>query len=198
MPSFLPRRGMLIPATATVDAVHDTFPYRGVLVAARGARTRMHRDPFCSDAMVYQFCGVKEVALYRPERADELTVHRADGTSFGGFVDVRPTPDALTVAPDFHGFVRPGEIIYIPHGWLHDVFVVEDSLSVTWNFVHERGAMEFIDYLMGEASAGDSEFEVLRYFFKQAGHDFSSPREVVRAYDEKFSEIQDLAEAAVR
>jgi len=73
------------------------------------------------------------------------------------------------------------------------VLVVEDSLSVTWNFVHEAGALEFIDYLMDSASGSDSEFDVLRYFFKQAGHDFASPRDVVRAYDARFAELQDLA-----
>ncbi len=193
MPSFMPRRGMLMPAKPVADAVHDTFPYRGVLVSARGARTRLHRDPFASDAVVCQLSGVKEVVLYRPERADELRARRADGSSFGGFVDVRPTPTTLIAQPDYHGFVRPGEVIYIPHGWLHDVLVVEDSISVTWNFVHESGALEFIDYLIGTVPGCDSEFEVLRYFFKQAGHDFASPRDVVRAFDAKFSELQDAA-----
>lgn len=198
MPSFMPRRGMLMPAKPVADAVHDAFPYRGVLVSARGARTRLHRDPFASDAVVCQMSGVKEVVLYRPERTDELRARRADGSSFGGFVDVRPTPDTLSVQPDYHGFVRPGEVIYIPHGWLHDVLSVEDSISVTWNFVHESGALEFIDYLMGTVSGSDSEFEVLRYFFKQAGHDFASPRDVVRAFDDRFSELQDLANSRVR
>ena len=84
MPSFMPRTGMLMPARPQVDAVDDLFPYRGVLVSARGARTRLHRDPFASDAVVCQFSGLKEVVLYRPERADELRARRADGTSFGG------------------------------------------------------------------------------------------------------------------
>jgi hypothetical protein len=189
---------MLMPARPGADAVHDAFPYRGVLVSARGARTRLHRDPFASDAVVCQMSGVKEVVLYRPERTDELRARRADGSSFGGFVDVRPTPTTLRVQPDYHGFVRPGEVIYIPHGWLHDVLSVEDSISVTWNFVHESGALEFIDYLMDTLAGSDSEFEVLRYFFQQAGHDFASPRDVVRAFDDKFSELQDLAHARVR
>ena len=193
LPSFMPRSGLLMPPRPSADAVHDAFPYRGVLVAARGARTRLHRDPFASDAVVCQFSGVKEVALYRPERTDELRARRADGTSFGGFADVRDAHGALTVEPDFHGWLRPGEVIYIPHGWLHEVLVVEDSISVTWNFVHGSGALEFIDYLMDSAAPGDSEFEVLRHFYAQAGHHFTSPRDVVRAYDAEFSALQDLA-----
>ena len=89
--------------------------------------------------------------------------------------------------PDFRGYVCPGEVVYIPHGWLHDVLSVEDSLSVTWNFVHEAGALEFVDYLMGSASATDSEFEVLRHFYRQSGLDFATPRDVVRAFDDRFS-----------
>jgi hypothetical protein len=42
------------------DPVTDRFPYRGLLIAARGARTRLHRDPFCTDAVVCQFHGVKK------------------------------------------------------------------------------------------------------------------------------------------
>lgn len=171
MPSCLPTNNLIVPVSKTgtgTNPVSDAFPYRGMLVAARGARTRMHRDPFCSDAVVCQFYGSKEVALYRPERSAELT-KRADGTSFGGFIDVREGAlDKLSVEPDYHGFIGPGEMVYIPHGWLHDVIAVEDSVSVTWNFVHARGAQEFAGYL----SAGpekDPEFEILQYFHRPTG-----------------------------
>ncbi|MBU2581491.1 MAG: cupin-like domain-containing protein [Alphaproteobacteria bacterium] len=170
-PACLPTSNFVVPvsrAEAGTDPVRDAFPYRGLLVAARGARTRMHRDPFCSDAVVCQFYGRKEVALYRPERADELT-KQSDGTSFGGFVDVRSEAlDRVSVEPDLHGTVGPGEMVYIPHGWLHDVIAVEDSVSITWNFVHAKGAGKFAEYLNG-AYNGDPEFEVLQYFHRSLG-----------------------------
>ncbi len=170
-PPCLPYDELLLPVSATgvgVDPVVDRFPYRGMLVAARGARTRNHRDPFFSDAVVCMFHGRKEAALYRPDRAAEL---RADdtGSSFGGFVDVRdPATGELTVEPDLHGVVGPGQMIYIPHGWLHDVVAVEDSVSVTWNFVHPAGAAEFAAYLADEPER-DSEFEILSYYHRMAG-----------------------------
>ncbi len=161
-PACLPTSGLVVP-TGSADPVVDPFPYRGVLVAARGARTRLHRDPFASDAVVCQFHGRKEAALYRPERADELLASR-DGNSFGGFRDVRASSlSRLDVEPDLHGFVEPGQMIYIPNGWLHDVTVVDDSLSVTWNFVHESGAGAHRRYLADRPEA-DSEFEILEYF----------------------------------
>ncbi len=170
-PSCIPHTEMLLPVSAAgagVDPVQDRFPYRGMLVAAKGARTRLHRDPFFSDAVVCQFYGVKEAALYRPERAAELTQANED-SSFGGFIDVRDSATGeLTVEPDLHGFVGPGQMIYIPHGWVHDVVAVEDSMSVTWNFIHPRAAVEFREYLLDDPER-DSEFEILRYYHQLAG-----------------------------
>lgn len=190
-PAFLPRQGFLVPDASTPDPVRDPFPYRGVLISARGARTRLHRDPFCSDAIVAQFYGAKELVMYNPSRTAELTERARDGTSFGGFVDVRGTSlDQVDVEPDVHGVLRPGQVLYVPHGWLHDVISIEDSISVTWNFVHEQGGVEFIDYLMGGAE-DDTEFEVLRYLYRRYGGEYGSPQDVVRRFDERFSEILD-------
>ena len=86
-PACLPRNDLLLPV-GSGDPVSDRFPYRGLLVAARGARTRLHRDPFGTDAVVAQFAGVKDAVLYEPDRAAEL--HLGDDTSsYGGFLDVR-------------------------------------------------------------------------------------------------------------
>ncbi|TXH64853.1 MAG: hypothetical protein E6Q88_14925 [Lysobacteraceae bacterium] len=199
-PPFLPQGGFLVPDAPTADPVRDPFPYRGVLISARGARTRLHRDPFYSDAVVSQFYGSKEVAMYHPSRAAELTVRAQDGTSFGGFMDVRTAAlDRVDVEPDIHGVLRPGQVLYVPHGWLHDVISIEDSISVTWNFVHEQGGVEFIDYLMGGAE-DDTEFEVLKYLYRRYGGEYNSPQDVVRRFDERFSEILDaygdMAESA--
>ncbi len=59
-------------------------------------------------------------------------------------------------------------MVYIPHGWLHDVIATEDSVSITWNFVHSRGANEFKQYLKG-GFQGDPEFEILQYFHRPVG-----------------------------
>ena len=166
-PACLPRTGLILPAGGT-DPVTDRFPYRGLLVAAQGARTRLHRDPFGTDAVVAQMAGVKEAVLYEPGRAAELHLG-GDATSYGGFVDVRGQgSDHLTVEPDLRGRVGPGDLIYIPRGWLHDVLVLEDSLSVTWNFVHAAGSRELTRYLQSGPEA-DSEWEILRWFRTSAG-----------------------------
>ena len=171
-PNCLSGQDLLVPLTqqgSQANPVTDRYPYRGLLLAARGARTRLHRDPFCTDAVVCQFHGVKEAALYHPSRSVELQAN-SDSSSFGGFTDVRENDlDSLSHEPDFQGEVHPGDMIYIPHGWLHDVLVKEDSVSITWNFVHQLGSQEFKQYLSGDDYKNDSEFEVLKYFYAQAG-----------------------------
>ena len=171
-PACLPRDRYVVPVGDRVDPTVDHFPYRGLLVAARGARTRLHRDPFFSDAVVCMFHGVKDAVLYHPSRTAELTVpadEAAGDTSFGGFVDVRPDPLAPPIIePDLQGSVGPGDMLYVPNGWLHDVVAVDDSLSITWNFVHSAGARKFESYLAGSPEA-DSEFEILRYCHQMAG-----------------------------
>ena len=166
-PACLAGGGYLLPDDGA-DPTVDAFPYRGLLVAARGSRTRLHRDPFFSDAVVCQFGGAKDAVLYRPDRALELLAS-ADSSSFGGFRDIRdPQTGEPTVTPDYRGVIRPGQMIYVPHGWLHDVLVIEDSLSITWNFIHRAGAAEHRHYLADDPRA-DSEFEILQYFHSLYG-----------------------------
>lgn len=166
-PPCLPADGYVVPPRAANDPTRDHFPYRGILVAARGARTRLHRDPFGTDAVVCQFHGTKHAALYHPDRADELTAV-ADSTSFGGFVDVRADGRKVMREPDFEGTVGPGTMIYIPRGWLHDVAAITDTLSVTWNFIHHRGSDRYRAYLADDPRS-DSEYEILRYCHQRAG-----------------------------
>lgn len=181
-PRCLTGDGYLLPADGA-DPTIDPFPYRGLLVAARGSRTRLHRDPFFSDAVVCQFAGAKDAVLYHPDRVKELTVE-TDSSSFGGFLDIRDRATGEpTIEPDYRGVIRPGQMIYVPHGWLHDVLVVEDSLSITWNFIHRAGAAEHRAYLEGDPRS-DSEFEILQYFHALSGRDGDlGPQELLDLVD---------------
>ncbi|MBO9881278.1 cupin-like domain-containing protein [Xanthomonas sp. D-109] len=142
-PYFFPRSGFVLPKseTAPISPVTDLFPYKGLFISGRGARTRLHRDPFLTEAMLCQFHGEKHVVFYAPQHAGVLM---RDGT----FVD----PDAVDrtlfprfdeARPAYDDILRPGEILFIPSGWFHDVRTLSDSISITWNFVHEVSAERF-------------------------------------------------------
>lgn len=155
-PSFLPTDGYVVPfvePSARVSAVRDPFPYRGLFISAKGARTRLHRDPWASSAVLCQVVGTKQVWMYSPDQEAMLLAAAAGerGNVAGGQVE-----------PAFEGLLHPGEVLFVPDGWWHHVTSLTDSVSLTWNFVHgsvadrlEKHAMDFPE---------DPELEVVEHF----------------------------------
>jgi Cupin-like domain len=153
-PAFLPAEGYLVPyarAGERLDAARDPFPYRGLFLSARGARTRLHRDPWAGAAALCQLTGVKRVRLYAPEQEAQLIEAAAAG-------DVT----AERVPPARSGPLEAGEVLFVPDGWWHQVDTEADSISLTWNFVHRAVA----DRLAGHVRAlpDDPELAVVAYF----------------------------------
>ena len=169
-PYFLPSDSFALPycsPSGNLDPSRDWFPARGLFISARGARTRLHADPWSSDALLCQMYGEKEFLMYQPSQAPLLT---AGGRS----VDVE-APD-LAVFPDFpraraavRDTLRPGEILLVPAGWYHHFKSTSDSISLTWNFVHLCRLQEFLAYLA--AGPSENELKQLAYaYFQSPGH----------------------------
>jgi len=161
-PYFFPKRGFALPckaADAEVSPVRDPFPYKGLFISGRGARTRLHRDPFCTDAMLCQFHGEKRLIFYEPHLAAQLM----NGTNFVDplNVDAELFPDFTGPAPVFDDVLRPGEMLFIPGGWFHDIFTLSDSISITWNFVHDSCAERYRREL--DNLANDFDRDMLAY-----------------------------------
>jgi hypothetical protein len=140
MPYFLPRSGYELPrceAPQSIDPARDAFPAKGIFLSAAGARTRLHSDPWCSDAVLCQISGRKEVVMYS-------------------------SAASLQCSPDLEDVLEPGEVLYVPAGWLHDVSTLTSSISLTWNFVHGVHAARFRQYRAAVLSSFDR--GVLEYF----------------------------------
>jgi Cupin-like domain len=160
---FFPTRDFVLPACAEGEArsaVTGAFPYKGLFVSGRGARTRLHRDPFASDAILCQLHGSKAVTFYSPSEASRLQVRgqcvdpeAPDIQRFPGF------PDAETRYEDA---LHPGEVLFVPGEWFHDVKSISDSISLTWNFVHSVREQAFRDVTAGPLSKNEQ--EVIDYY----------------------------------
>jgi hypothetical protein len=164
LPYFLPDSGYLLPAhlSPTVTPVADPFPAKGIFISAAGARTKLHKDPWGSDAILCQLHGEKRVIMYPPSCEKALTrgeevvdIERPDLDVFEDFDDVTPQYDDV---------LKPGEIILVPAGWYHHFSTLRNSISLTWNFVHTRTWRRFFKYLIEDKPVQD--LEVLRYFAK--------------------------------
>jgi Cupin-like domain len=160
-PSFLPDSDFVVPLVAPherVSATIDRFPYRGLFMSARGARTRLHLDPWTSSALLCQVAGVKSVVMHPPEQHETILAAVTSGDA-----DVLRTSTVEGAPPAYENeLLNPGEILFIPGGWWHHVTTLSDSVSVTWNFVHADTADRLAGY--ARAHPADLELEVVRFF----------------------------------
>jgi ribosomal protein L16 Arg81 hydroxylase len=163
-PAFFPDNSFVLPhcaASGKIDPSRNWFPARGLFISARGARTRLHVDPWCSDALLCQIFGRKDFVMYDPSQAAYLA---RDGKT----VDVE-APD-LQMFPDYpraratvQDTLQPGEIVLVPAGWFHHFNSVSDSISLTWNFVHVCRLKEFVSHLL--RGPAESELKQLSYAY---------------------------------
>lgn len=164
LPAFLPDTDYVLPlssGTAT-NPVTDHFPAKGLFISPRDARTSLHVDPWGSCAVLCQLYGRKRWYFYAPDQAQYLQsafgvvdVTRPDHRKFPAFADAQLTA-ACTL--------NPGEVIYIPHGWYHQVECESDSISLTWNFVHRATAHELVRWLT-ETRLSETDRGVLQFFY---------------------------------
>ena len=146
-PYFMPDRDLILPHTpadSRADPVTNLFPARGVFISACGARTRLHVDPWASDAVLCQAYGRKRFVLFPPQDVPALLRD-------GKLMDLQFDPSAdtwtLPCAPFADDCLMPGEAIFIPAGWAHAFYSTTPSISVTWNFVHQASSERWAAYL---------------------------------------------------
>lgn len=165
---FLPIGDYLLPHTpagGTSNPVTDYFPAKGLFISPRGARTSLHYDPWASCAVLCQLYGTKRWYFYGPEQAQYLQnesgtvdVTRPDRTKFPLFSMARLAATCT---------LQPGQVMYIPHGWFHQVECETDSISLTWNFVH-RTTMEFFVGWLARGKVSEFDESILRFFYRVA------------------------------
>lgn len=158
-PSWLPSADYVFPPIReNADPVRDSFPAKGLFICGAGGRTRLHVDPWASDACLCQVTGEKRFIMYPPSAAEFLS----DGESV---VDIEHPDDVRfprwrSINSIIDVTLFPGDAIFIPAGWFHTAVALTPSVSITWNFVHEVNARRFAEYL----ESGGSADPTVRYF----------------------------------
>ena len=159
VPSWFPKDSFVYPHSAsTLDPRVDGFPARGIFVCGPGGRTRLHVDPWVSDAILCQATGRKHIRLFPPEAVISFVA--------GGEVVDLDAPDLTTFpccgdpCPALDTVLEPGDALLIPAGWFHTVVALDFSVSLTWNFVHATTRERFDDYLEN----GGAEDPTVRFF----------------------------------
>jgi hypothetical protein len=120
-----------------------------LLFSGAGARSRLHRDQGATMAWFAQLHGQKDFILHSPEDRPYLSDGQVDPRQPDGFpLYAKSHPVKLTLGP--------GELLFLPPDWYHDVVTQSPSITLTGNLVNH---LNFGDYL--KFAYGDGLDEVL-------------------------------------
>jgi hypothetical protein len=144
-PYFLPRNFYFSPFMLIGRAPNRTrFPEWGLFISPRGGVTGIHIDRTNDNTILASTFGRKVGFLFEPSptvleflalehRAREQgllnAIHRTSVILRGG-------------QPEYSGLVAhyfelgPGEVLFIPKRWAHEVFTTSACVSLTYNFIH--------------------------------------------------------------
>jgi ribosomal protein L16 Arg81 hydroxylase len=104
--------------------------YPRVFIGPRGAITPLHHDVWGTHAWLAQLVGRKHWTLFSPDQRHllydyKVQPHKPDLERFPLFNKAR----ALECV------INPGDIIFVPGGWAHEVISLDATLSLTHNYM---------------------------------------------------------------
>jgi len=125
---------------------HAHFPHvQGwVLISPKGAVSRIHQDYNHTITWLAQIRGAKACYLFAPEDSEAV---------YHGAIDpVRPDPAVhplLGEATCQHCVLNPGDMLFLPPDWWHHVVTLENSVTVSYNFVNHTNFGLYIRRALG-------------------------------------------------
>lgn len=110
-----------------------------VFVTAKGLRTALHSD--VDHSLLLHLGGRKQFVIINPTDSDRdpvklkhlMTYRERSGTIQSLYLDGMDDP-IMKAVPKMMDFLNPGEVLYIPKRWLHDVESLEPSISIGVRF----------------------------------------------------------------
>uniref|UniRef100_A0AAY5EQ08 2-oxoglutarate and iron-dependent oxygenase JMJD4 n=1 Tax=Electrophorus electricus TaxID=8005 RepID=A0AAY5EQ08_ELEEL len=139
--------------------------YRFVYMGPKGSWTPFHADVFRSYSWSANICGRKKWLLYPPGQEEFLK------DSHGNLAyDVTATilqdkglfPHSDKACPPLEIIQEAGEVIFVPSGWHHQVYNLEDTVSVNHNWLNGCNLDIMWQFLQDELLSVQKEIEEWR------------------------------------
>ncbi|XP_067110024.1 2-oxoglutarate and iron-dependent oxygenase JMJD4 isoform X2 [Osmerus mordax] len=139
--------------------------YRFVYMGPKGSWTPFHADVFRSYSWSANICGRKKWLLYPPGQEDFLR----DSHGNLAYDVTAPELQDKGLFPHYDEACQPleiiqeaGEIIFVPSGWHHQVYNLEDTISMNHNWLNGCNVDIMWQFLQNELSAVQREIEEWR------------------------------------
>lgn len=127
---------------------HTRFPpglrpcWRWLFIGGTNTGTRMHLDVMMTSAWNGVISGRKRWLLYSPDQQELVYEGRVD--AFNPDLDRHPL---LRDAKPLECTQEPGDILFTPSGWWHQVVNEKPCISITENFINETNYSDIMKYL---------------------------------------------------
>lgn len=117
--------------------------FLAILIGPKNAVYNLHTDAFGTHAFIAQFFGRKRVLFFPPNQKINL---------YNGLVDPDlPDYDRYPLFEDIQGaqegILEPGEILFVPSMWWHQVTSLSNSVSLIANVINSTNFLSFISSL---------------------------------------------------
>lgn len=117
---------------------------RSIMIAPAGAFTKLHIDLNRLSGWQAQIVGRKRWILSPPEDLAPIFSNRTERE--GGYPGVEhprmKVDERVRSARYWTATVGPGDVIYVPRNWFHQVTVLEDAISLKYNFVRSLEGLQ--------------------------------------------------------
>lgn len=126
-------------------AAHFPKDQGWVFLAAAGSVAGLHQDSHHTITWLAQVRGRKHYRLYAPEDAEQVYLGAVD--------PMRPDRDRHPRFREVTGrdcVLSPGEMLFLPPDWWHHAVAVEDSITVSCNFVNHTNFGDYLVAAFGE------------------------------------------------
>jgi len=108
---------------------HPDFHW--LFIGGAGSTTPLHVDPTATHAWLTQISGRKRFVLFAP--CDLPLLRNSTGTDLMSLEEIRERG-----VPSLEAVLEPGDTLFVPAFWAHYVECIDDSVSITWNFLGEQ------------------------------------------------------------
>lgn len=122
------------------------MPFTNLFLGGPNTNVALHKDYWSSHTMIAQIRGVKHAFLFPP--TDRPWLFSEDGEP----IDPRaPDPEKYpewSRATPYVGHLNPGDMLFIPPNWYHDVVSETPSISLSMNFCTLKNFGEYFSNLL--------------------------------------------------
>ncbi|KAI8360412.1 hypothetical protein B0O80DRAFT_371117, partial [Mortierella sp. GBAus27b] len=135
--------------------------YRFVYCGGNGTFTPFHADVYRSYSWSANICGIKKWTLFPPNQEHLFSDHLGNTVYDIENVDTASFPD-FDKASRFTIYQQPGETLFVPSGWWHQVHNIGDTISINHNWCNGSNLDLLLDSICSDLSEVEREIDHLK------------------------------------